>query len=324
MLKILVTGANGFVGAALISRLILALPNRKVRACARRSSACLPSDVDSVLVEEITGNTDWQAALNGVDVVIHTAARVHVMSDKAADPLSEFRKVNTEGALNLARCAAACGVKRFIFISSVKVNGESTTASAPFHADDNPHPVDPYGISKAEAEYGLKEICSASDMEFVIIRSPLVYGPGVKANFLNMMKWVYRGMPLPLGAINNKRSFVSVYNLIDLIVHCIDHPKAANQIFFVSDGEDLSTTELLLRVGRALGVPARLIPIPENWIMKGASVIGRRAVVQRLCGDLQVDMAKTCELLDWRPPVSIDEAMRKTARAFKEEFWNGR
>jgi len=241
------------------------------------------------------------------------------MSDTSSDPLTEFRKVNVEGTLSLARQAAAAGVRRFIFISSIKVNGEGTVLGAPYHADAQPLPADPYGISKMEAEQGLRALAADTGMEVVIIRPTLVYGPGVKANFLNLMRWLHKGVPLPFGAIHNLRSLVALDNLVDLIVTCIDHPAAANQTFLVSDGEDLSTTELLRRMGTALGKPARLFPVPSRLIEVGAAMLGKQALAQRLCGSLQVDISKTRELLNWTPPVSVDEALRKTAKHFLEQ-----
>jgi nucleoside-diphosphate-sugar epimerase len=273
----------------------------------------------SLQVSGLEPDTDWQNALKGVDVVIHSAARVHVMEDKASDPLAAFRKVNVEGTLNLARQAAELGVRRFISISSIKVNGEGTSLGMPYLADAQPAPADPYGISKMEAEQGLRELAAESGMEVVIIRPPLVYGPGVKANFLNMMRWLHKGVPLPFGAIHNRRSLVALDNLVDLIVTCIGHPAAANQTFLVSDGEDLSTTELLRGMGTALGKPARLLPVPSWLLETGAAMLGKQALSQRLCGSLQVDISKTRELLNWTPPVSVDEALRKTAKHFLEQ-----
>jgi len=241
------------------------------------------------------------------------------MNDQSADPLTEFRKVNVDGTLNLARQAAAAGVKRFIFISSIKVNGEDTLLGRPYTAFDVPAPLDPYAISKFEAEVGLKALAAEIGIEVVIIRPVLVYGPGVKANFRSMMAWLCKGVPLPLGAIHNKRSLVALDNLVDLIVTCIDHPAAANQTFLVSDGDDLSMTQLLRALGGALNKPARLIPVPPWLIQSAAAVLGRKAVAQRLCGSLQVDMSHTCETLGWRPPVSVDQALAKTAEAYLKE-----
>jgi nucleoside-diphosphate-sugar epimerase len=252
--------------------------------------------------------------LAGVSVVIHCAARVHVMNEEATEPLAEFRRVNVAGTLRLARQAAEAGVRRFLFVSSIKVNGEHSQPGRPFTADQHPAPGDPYGVSKCEAETGLRALSQETGMEVVIIRPPLVYGPGVKANFLAMMRWLWRGVPLPLGGItDNRRSLVFLDNLVDLIVTCIDHPAAANQTFLVSDDEDLSTTALLRRMAAALGRPARLVPVPVGLITLGARMIGRPGVAQRLCGSLQVDIGKTKELLDWSPPVSVGEGLRRTA-----------
>jgi nucleoside-diphosphate-sugar epimerase len=239
------------------------------------------------------------------------------MDDRASEPLSEFRKVNVDGTLNLARQAVAVGVKRFIFISSIKVNGEGTKLGVPYAADDVPKPMDPYGISKMEAEQGLQQLAKETGLEVVIIRPVLVYGPGVKANFQTMMKWLSKGVPLPLGAVHNKRSLVALDNLVDLIVTCLDHPAAANQTFMVSDGEDLSTAELLSRISGALGRPARLLPVPVWLLELGAAIVGRRDVARRLCGSLQVDISKTRELLGWAPPIPVDEALAKTVKAFQ-------
>jgi len=254
--------------------------------------------------------------LKNQDVVVHCAARVHVMNETAADPLVEFRKVNVMGTLNLAIAAAKNGVKRFIFISSIKVNGESTLPGHPFTADDVPAPCDPYGISKMEAEQGLRRLSEETGMEVVIIRPVLIYGPGVKSNFRSMMAWLVRGVPLPLGSIRNKRSLVSLENLVDLIATCINHPHAANQTFLVSDGEDVSTPELLTRMAQALDKSARLIPVPSSVLFYGAALVGRSAVAHRLCGSLQVDIGKTCSLLQWKPPYGVDEALAKTANDY--------
>lgn len=307
--SVLVTGATGFVGAALVAR--LALDGLAVRAVVRNKVSPTTAKIDVVRVSELSAETDWSDALANMDAVIHLAARVHVMTDTANDPLTEYRRVNVEGTLNLANQAAAAGIKRFIFMSSIKVNGEKTVLN-PFLADDAPDPQDPYGISKYEAEQGLLRLAAETGMEVTIIRSPLVYGPGVKANFLSMMRWLKRGIPLPFGAIQNKRSLVALDNLIDLIAICIHHPTAANQIFLVSDDEDLSTTELLCRMGHALDRPARLIRLPAAVIKVGAALLGRHNLAQRLCGSLQVDIKKTKELLGWSPPINVEEGLRRT------------
>jgi nucleoside-diphosphate-sugar epimerase len=285
----------------------------------RRAGAFTAAGASVVTVGDLSAQTDWSAALAGVEAVVHAAARVHVMQEAAADPLVEFRRINVQGTLQLARRAAAEGVRRFVFISSVKVNGEATRPGHPFTADDAPAPLDAYGISKMEAEQGLREIAAQTGMEVVIIRPPLVYGPGVKANFQSMMRWLTRGVPLPLGAIHNHRSLVALDNLVDLIVTCVDHPAAANQTFLISDGEDLSTTQLLQLMGQALGKPARLIPVPTGLLTLGATLIGKPAIAQRLCGSLQVDISKTRQLLGWSAPVSVDEGLRKAAEGYWRE-----
>ena len=315
MKQIMVTGGSGFVGRTLLER--LHQDGYGLIAPSRTPLAQAPAGVVNPLVAGLAVDVDWSASLEGAAVVIHSAARVHVMNDTAADPLVEFRKANVDGTLSLARQAAAAGVQRFIFLSSIKVNGEGTELGHPYRADDTPAPQDPYGVSKMEAEQGLRALASETGMEVVIIRPVLVYGPGVKANFRSMMSWLRKGIPLPLGATGNKRSLVAVDNLVDLIATCIDHPAAANQTFLVSDGEDLSTTQLLQRMGSALGRPARLLPVPASLLEAGAAMLGRRAIAQRLCGSLQVDICKTRERLAWAPPVSVDDALRKTARAFE-------
>ena len=224
------------------------------------------------------------------------------------------------GTLNFARQAASAGVNRFVFLSSIKVNGEQTQFGQRYTPNDTPNPSDPYGISKCEAEEGLRRIAEETGMEVVIIRPPLVYGPGVKANFLSMMRWLSKGVPLPLGAIRNQRSLVALDNLLDFIHTCLDHPAAANQTFLVSDGEDISTTDLLRRLAHALNVPARLLPVPQGLLEWGAKMLGRGDLSQRLCASLQVDISKARTLLGWQPPVTVDMALRRTA----EHFLNSR
>jgi len=308
-----VTGANGFVGKPLCVELLR--QGQTVRAVTRSANS-QAENIDAVSVCTIDGETDWAFALPDVNVVIHLAARVHVMKDTAIDALAECRRINVEGTLNLARQAVKSGVKRFIFISSIKVNGESTLLGQPYTAEDEPAPVDPYGISKREAEEALRQLAGETGLEVVIIRPPLIYGPGVKANFRSMMHWLDKGIPLPLGAIHNQRSLVALDNLIDLIVTCIHHPAAANQIFLAGDGEDLSTTGLLQRMAAALNKKVRLIPVPEPLLILGAKLLGKQAIAQRLCGSLQVDISKAHDLLDWKPPVSVDEALHKTAQYY--------
>lgn len=290
--EVLVTGASGFVG----SRLMTVLGPRAAALSLRSDRA------------------SWPAALQNKHCVIHLAARVHLMTDAAADPMAEYRKVNVDQTLAIARQACAAGVQRFVFISSIKVNGEDTEAGHPFRADDKPAPQDPYGVSKWEAELGLREISLQTGMEVVVIRPPLVYGPGVKANFASMVKWLQRGIPLPLGAIYNSRSFVALDNLVDLIIACTCHPAAANQTLMVSDGEDVSTTELLRRMARALGRPARLIPVPQSVLAWGARHLGRPDLAQRLFSSLQVDISATRQLLGWTPLVSLEQALLEVAQ----------
>jgi len=306
-MNILITGANGFVGSYLAKKLSY-VPELKLTLAARVASPAQWGK--SFKVNQIDSNTEWSEAVIGCQYVIHTAARAHIMKDEAADPLTEYRRVNVDGTLNLARQAAKAGVRRFIFISSIKVNGEQASFGKPFTAEDIPAPVDAYSISKYEAERGLLKISADTRLEVVIIRPPLVYGPGVKGNFSSMMRVVKKGYPLPLGSINNKRSLVALDNLVDLIITCINHPAAANQVFLAGDGEDLSTTELLRGVAKAAGVSSRLIPVPVSVLRFVASLLGKKEVSQRLLGSLQVDISKTRDLLGWTPPLSVEEGLR--------------
>lgn len=308
-MKLLVTGATGFLGSKLLSR--LSTLGCDVVTSSRGSTASVSFGGSVINVGNMDANTDWEKAVKGVDVVIHTAAIAHVMNEGDARSVEHFRDVNTEGTLNLARQAASAGVKRFIFISTVKVLGESTAVDKPFEANDQFNPIGPYARSKQLAEVGLMQLGAETNMEVVIIRPPLVYGPGVKANFLRMIQWVEKGIPLPLGAIHNKRSFVALDNLVDLIVTCIDHPAAANQVFLAGDGEDLSTSELLRGIATAMGKPSRLLPVPESWLRLGANLLGKREVADRLLGSLQVDISKTRDMLGWKPPISVDEGLRR-------------
>jgi len=315
--KVLVTGANGFVGKVLCS--VLSKQNFEVLAAVRTN--CEKQDWAVEPVGEIFKDTDWFPFLKDVNYVVHTAARVHIMNDVSDNPLEDFRAINTHATINLGKQAAASGVKRFIFISSIKVNGEATEQGKPFNPDDNTIPTDPYGLSKYEAEVALKKIARETGMEVVILRPPLVYGPGVKANFASMMKWVCKGLPLPLGSINhNKRSLVSVINLVDLIRTCIVHPNAANETFLVSDDEDVSTAALLGKMAIALNVPNRLVPIPLSWLNLAFRIIRKPEITQRLCGSLQLNITKTTDLLSWKPPFSSTECMKKTADAYLDNL----
>ena len=312
--RILVTGASGFVGRRLTATLAASV--RVVRAAVRTAAPLAAGPVyESVIVGNLEAVTDWRATLDDVGTVVHLAARVHVMRDTAADPLTAFRAVNVQGTLNLARQAAAVGVKRFVYVSSVKVNGEGTSPGRAFTEADAPNPQDAYGQSKYEAEQGLRQLSADTGMEVVVIRPPLVYGHGVKANFAALMRAVKRGWPLPLGAVHNQRSLVALSNLVDFIVTCITHPQAANQTFLVGDGQDLSTTELVRGMAQAAGVPARLLPVPVWALQAGASLLGKGDAVQRLCGNLQVDISKARSLLGWVPPVSVAEGLRRAMGA---------
>lgn len=268
-------------------------------------------------VGDIDGLTNWSSYLDGVDAVVHLANRAHVMNEQVSDPLSLYRAINTVGTLQLARQAVAAGVKRFIFISSVKVNGESTLPGKPFRADDVSVPLDPYGLSKYEAELGLKKIAQETGLEVVIIRPPLIYGPGVKANFLKMMRWVEWGIPLPLGSIQNQRSLLGIDNLIDFIEVCLTHPKAVGQTFLVSDDHDLSTTELLKEISRSMGQSSQLVAIPQRILEGVLGILGQKRIAERLCGSLQLDIQSTKNILGWSPPYKVEDQMNKTIKAFQ-------
>lgn len=318
MKRVLVTGATGFVGRSLVP-FLAKQEGWRVRAVSRKPMSDCVENVEQMSGLDVGASTDWTQALTGVDVVVHCAARVHVMNETAADPAALYREINVDGTLNLARQALACGVKRFVFLSSVKVHGEQTEPGLPFYAAQVPAPSDDCARSKLEAEQALQALALEGDMEVVVVRSSLVYGAGVKANFRSMMAWTAKGLPLPLGAIRNARSMVSLDNLVDLIMTCLTHPAAANQTFLVSDGEDLSTSDLLRRMAGALNRPSRLLPFPACSLVLAASMLGKKSVAQRLCGNLQVDVSHTRETLGWEPPVSVDEALQHTADAYLAE-----
>jgi len=316
-MRVLLTGGSGFVGKAVLERMAT-MPGVEVVAAMRRQPATLPTGASVHVFDDLGSEAAWPQQAAPFDVVVHCASRVHVMNEVAADPLAEFRKVNVHATLAFARRAAAAGTRRFVFISSIKVNGEGTEAGKPYRAEDTPAPQDPYGVSKREAEEQLRQLGAETGMEICIIRPVLVYGPGVKANFHNMMRWLDKQVPLPFGAIDNRRSLVALDNLVDLIIRCCSHPGAANQTFLVSDGRDVSTTELLRQMASALGKPSRLIPVPSSLLVLGANLLGRRALSQRLCGSLQVDISQTCQRLEWVPPVTLENALRRTAEYYLE------
>lgn len=314
---VLVTGASGFVGAAVAARLVqLGCPN--TRAAVRRAYTQLPLGVEGCVVPTLATDTDWTSALAGIDSVVHAAARVHVMRESATDPLDAFRRVNVEGTLNLARQAAQAGLRRFVFISSIKVNGEATEPGRPFRADDEPAPQDAYGVSKLEAEVGLRALAETTGMEVVIIRPVLVYGPGVRANFQALMSLVNKGVPLPFGRTSNRRSLVALDNLVDLVCTCLEHPAAAHQTFLVSDGEAVSTAGLVRAMATALGKKPRLLDVPLPWMSRVAQALGQGAVTQRLFESLEVDIDKNRQLLGWEPSTRMADALLATARPYVE------
>jgi len=308
-MTVLVTGAAGFIGRAVVT----ALDNKGVAVrCALRRSVpdLLPVDVERVVVGEVNDSTDWSVVLKGIDCVIHLVARTHQIGESGGGNFFEYRAVNVEGMRRLAASAVSAGVRRLVFVSSVKVNGERTFAR-PYTAHDAPAPEDAYGISKSEAEQVLADIGERSSLETVIVRPPLVYGPGVKANFARLASCVQRGVPLPLGAVENQRSLVALPNLVDLIIHCLQAPKAAGQTFMVSDGQDVSTSALIRMMATVMQVRPRLVPVPVGILSLAGRLTGRQSEIERLTGSLQVDIRHTCETLDWRPPVSLEDGIRQ-------------
>jgi nucleoside-diphosphate-sugar epimerase len=319
--SILITGATGFVGSRLAGFLSSQFPEMELRLAVRRrlDELQVPSAVPVGSIEvvgDINPYTNWSNALIGVDVLIHLAARVHVMKDVALDPLEEYRNANTLATSHLAEEAAKAGVKRFIYLSSIKVNGEETTPGQSYSEESTPAPIDPYGVSKWEAELGLEKVCAQTGMEFVIIRPPLVYGPGVKANFQKLMGLVAKGMPLPLGAVDNQRSMLALDNLVSFISEAISHPLAANQRFLLSDGKDVSTTQLLRLLAKGMGKSIWLLPVPAVILRAAAQVIGASAAADRLLGSLQIDSSKARKLLHWQPPLSVVEGIAIAAKAY--------
>jgi nucleoside-diphosphate-sugar epimerase len=298
------------VGRALVERLVA--DGRSVRAAVRTASAAVAAGVETSRVDDIGPGTDWRAALAGVDAIIHLAARAHVLRDSSIDAHALYRSVNTLGTLRLAEAAAAAGVRRLVFLSSVRVHGDRSTG-APFTETSPLAASDPYGRSKADAERGLAALAATGALEPVILRPPLVYGPGARGNFARLVALVARGVPLPLGAVRNRRSLTFVGNLVEAIVRALDHPAAASETFMVSDGEDLSTPDLVRRIARALGKPARLIPVPTAFLRLGGALAGRSDDVARLLDDLVVDSSRIRAKLDWTPPFRLDEAFALSA-----------
>jgi len=309
---ILLTGSSGFVGSALYRQ--LEYMDIAVQPLVRKIDSRAPKIAKEI--GNIDGTSDFSSVLVGVNLIIHLAARAHIMQDQACDPLTEFRNVNAQGTLNLARQAADAGVRRFIFISSIGVNGINSVH--PFTEQDDECPHDPYSQSKFEAEIGLKKIALETGMDVVIIRPPLIYGGNAPGNFGSLIKLLAKPLPLPFGAVHNKRSMVYVENLVDFIIHCIDHPKAANQIFLISDGEDLSLASLIQKIRQAMNKPSWLLPIPVVLFNLVGKLTGKMSVVNRLAGDLQVDSSKAISLLDWKPPYTLEQGIQATVDSFLE------
>ncbi|MCU7806364.1 MAG: SDR family oxidoreductase [Candidatus Thiodiazotropha sp. (ex Semelilucina semeliformis)] len=310
-MNILVTGATGFVGRAIIKKL-LSHGSHQITALTRKSSSMLAHGVEKIIVDTIDGTTDYKGQLSEFECIIHLAARVHRFKDNHEESYPAYKALNYDGTLHLARHAARSGVKRFIYLSSIKVNGESTSEGHPFRADDIPKPYDSYAKSKYEAECALLSLSTDSSFETVIIRPPLVYGPGVKANFYKLMQLIHKGYPLPFGSIHNLRSLVSLENLVDLISVCIDHPDAANETFLISDGKDISTSDLVKIIAQAMGRPDRQFNIPSSWLNSAAALFGKIDVANRLLGNLQVNIEKTQKILNWQPVITLEDAIKLT------------
>lgn len=306
----LVTGASGFVGRTLCAELVRR--GYSVRAALRTPENFDIAGCETVRISGIDSHTDWNHALQGVTTVIHLAARVHVMRDDASDPLEEFRRVNVAGTEHLACSAAANGVRRFVYVSSIKVNGEETSGEKMFTEMDVPSPQDPYGVSKWEAEQALHRVSQKTGLEVAVMRPPLVYGPGVKGNFAQMLKVLSKDIPLPLASIDNLRSLVYVGNLADALILCAVHPAAAGQTYLVSDGEDVSTSELLQQLGAASGHPARLFPCPSALLKLSGMFLGKSSQVARILGSLRVESSKIRNELNWNPPYSLRDGLQIT------------
>lgn len=303
-LRIVVTGGTGYIGNRLLQYLA-EHPVLLISLCRRLTSLAYSENVTQVLMTDLAALPHDADFLRGSDVAIHLAAKAHVTGES----LSEFQRINTEATLNFAKLCANSGIKRFIFLSSIGVNGISSNTA--FRVTDHPLPVEDYAVSKLEAEIGLRQIAADTGMEVVIIRPPLVYGPNAPGNFGKLAKLAQKNLPLPLGAIKNQRSLVALDNLVDLIVTCIDHPKASNQTFLVSDDQDVSTTELLQMMTHAAGKKPRLLPVPMSWLQLAGKLTGKSAVIDRLCGSLQVDISHTKQTLGWTPPISVKEGIAR-------------
>lgn len=307
--RLLITGADGFIGKSLIAQLTAS--GRDHVAALRRAAP--PTSAHCIEVGNIDDRTDWGAALGGIDCVIHLAARTHVLIDSSPDPLAAYRAINVSGTVNLARQAASTGVRRMIFLSSIKVNGE-TTLGSPFREEDEPAPEDAYGLTKFEAERALLDISGDTGLEIVILRPPLVYGPGVRGNFLRLMNFVDKNIPLPLSSIKNRRSLIGVNNLASAILTCADSPQAAGNTFLVSDGEDVSTPELVRRLALSMGKTARLFPLSQTMLECAASLLGRQNELARLTGSLQINSSHIRTLLGWKPVYSLDQGLALAAQ----------
>lgn len=322
-MHVLVTGASGFVGRRFITEALEKNYTTRISLLDNESKRVLASDVclqkcQFFVVGDISNNIDWLEVLKDIDVVVHLAARVHIMNDSEPDPLAAFRSVNVEGTKRLIESAIANKVKRFIFMSSLHVN-VSVSSYTPFKEEDKPNPLSPYAVSKWEAEQYLNDVAKKTDMEIVIIRPPLVYGPRVKANFLSLLKLTKTGLPLPVSSLKGKRSMVSVNNLVDFIICCVEHPKAANETFLISDDSDISTRELFTKLIKLFGKKHLLLPIPTKILYILGALLGEREIVDRLCSPLQVNITKAKTLLNWKPIQTLDNGLKETVEWYKKE-----
>ena len=316
--RILITGASGFVGQFCAKYLHSAEYDVRLAVRSLGGLSAELSGFEKVVVDELSSETQWGDALLGCDCVIHTAGRVHVLKETESIPSGAYRRVNVEGTINLAKQAVLAGVTRFIYISSIKVNGETSGTNSPFRAEDTPNPMDDYSLSKYEAEEALRRLAIESGLEIVIIRPPLIYGPGVKGNFRAMLGWLQKGYPIPVTKKKNLRSFVGLKNLIDLVEVCISHPKAVNEVFLVSDGCDLSTIELLGCIGESMNKRARLLSISFRGLSLLLMLLGKKSVIDRLYGSLHVDIEKNERLLGWKPRYDFREMLNETVQHYLE------